>query len=932
MDRTDGAVIVEMEVDSKPAQKELDRVEKKVEQVSKTVNKLSEKKELTFSTNYSDIDKQLEDLGRKHRKLEEQFSQLSPGDTSPEAMEIYKALDEYEAEYQRLSKLWATGIARTISRRANKETTQAAPTAAETPEVSAAAEKAAEKMERITQKIESLKATGKEGLNALKIGFKGLGEILLDVGKKAAKASVNILKGLGSATINNLKRIAGLAGKAAKGFLSLFTASKKTNSAFSGGVMTMLKYSLGIRSLYALGKKLRSALVDGFKNLAQFSDKTNASLSLLKSGLTQVKNSLATAFEPILTAVAPILSQFISMVSTAADRVAQLTAALMGQTSYSKAVKVQENYAASLEGTAGAAKDASKSLAGFDEINKLSNSSKTGGGTVDPKDMFETEKVDPFSFKSWGEAFSAMLSDILENGIPKLKAGLNRFTDWLNEFTTKLYEMFTFPGVYEKVSEIGNQIAAALNGAVLGIDWSMLGAALGAGLGLALGFLVSFIYSFDWQTLGASLAAVFNHLVYEVDWYQFGMLLWAKFKIALETLAGFLLNLDMTALAQAASNIVVGFFNSMTETIQNIDWFGLGEQIKTFLVNIDWDGMAISVFTAIGAAFGAAAEFLWGLIHEAWQSVVNWWHEVAYQDGQFTFEGLLKGISDVVANIGTWIKEHIFDPFMEGFKSVFGIASPSTVMAEMGSYLIEGLFSGMTGIAERIRSWGASTIENLKSVLGIASPSTETAEMGDYMMQGMANGITDSQYMVLDVFQAVLDNMQLSFQTWQTNFTTGFTKFRTSFTKQWSSFWRSISYQFTLKWNEILDSLQEGINNAVYSLNALIREANRVSLLTGRSYQYITPITVQKIPVPKLASGAVIPPNREFLAVLGDQKQGTNIETPLSTMVQAFRMALSEGSGQNEAVMEVDGEKFGKLIYRLNKSENSRVGVDLTEA
>lgn len=46
---------------------------------------------------------------------------------------------------------------------------------------------------------------------------------------------------------------------------------------------------------------------------------------------------------------------------------------------------------------------------------------------------------------------------------------------------------------------------------------------------------------------------------------------------------------------------------------------------------------------------------------------------------------------------------------------------------------------------------------------------------------------------------------------------------------------------------------------------------------------------------PRLAQGAVIPPNREFMAVLGDQKSGTNIEAPLETMVQAFRQAMAEG-------------------------------------
>lgn len=83
--------------------------------------------------------------------------------------------------------------------------------------------------------------------------------------------------------------------------------------------------------------------------------------------------------------------------------------------------------------------------------------------------------------------------------------------------------------------------------------------------------------------------------------------------------------------------------------------------------------------------------------------------------------------------------------------------------------------------------------------------------------------------------------------------------------------------------------------------------------------------------VPALAQGKVIPPNREFMAILGDQKSGTNIETPLSTMVQAFKQALSEfgGGGQNEAYLVLDNEVCGKLFYRLYNAENNRVGVSL---
>ena len=53
---------------------------------------------------------------------------------------------------------------------------------------------------------------------------------------------------------------------------------------------------------------------------------------------------------------------------------------------------------------------------------------------------------------------------------------------------------------------------------------------------------------------------------------------------------------------------------------------------------------------------------------------------------------------------------------------------------------------------------------------------------------------------------------------------------------------------------------------------------------------------IPEIPIPALATGAVIPPNREFLAVLGDQKHGTNIEAPLSTIEQAVENVMKRNS------------------------------------
>lgn len=83
--------------------------------------------------------------------------------------------------------------------------------------------------------------------------------------------------------------------------------------------------------------------------------------------------------------------------------------------------------------------------------------------------------------------------------------------------------------------------------------------------------------------------------------------------------------------------------------------------------------------------------------------------------------------------------------------------------------------------------------------------------------------------------------------------------------------------------------------------------------------------------LPHMATGGVIPPNRSFLAVLGDQTSGTNIEAPLDTIVQAMQIALANGNGggKNEAVLELDGEVLGRLMYKLYNRENNRIGVSL---
>lgn len=138
--------------------------------------------------------------------------------------------------------------------------------------------------------------------------------------------------------------------------------------------------------------------------------------------------------------------------------------------------------------------------------------------------------------------------------------------------------------------------------------------------------------------------------------------------------------------------------------------------------------------------------------------------------------------------------------------------------------------------------------------------------------------------------------------------------------------------------NADLAIIESFINLVIKGLNWLISQINKISFdvpswvpnIGGKSLGFNIP-AIQEKQLPRLAEGRVIPANHEFMAILGDQKSGTNIETPLSTMVQAFKQALSEygGGGQNEAYLVLDDEVCGKLFYRLYNAENNRVGVSL---
>ncbi len=136
--------------------------------------------------------------------------------------------------------------------------------------------------------------------------------------------------------------------------------------------------------------------------------------------------------------------------------------------------------------------------------------------------------------------------------------------------------------------------------------------------------------------------------------------------------------------------------------------------------------------------------------------------------------------------------------------------------------------------------------------------------------------------------------------------------------------------------NGLVRAVCAGVNAVISALNSLLSfdVPDWVPIWGGKSWSINLPSVsapqIPKLTIPRLATGTVIPPNKEFLAVLGDQKQGTNIEAPLETIKQAFREALAESGGssrQTTVVLQVGRRELGRTIVELGREEEQRVGM-----
>ena len=554
-------------------------------------------------------------------------------------------------------------------------------------------------------------------------------ESLNRLGASALRAAGNLTMMAGHAIVGGLKQIANTAGEAAKRFLGLSKSVKGSSGALQGGLWNIIKYGIGVRSVFALVNRLRSAIKEGFNNLAQVSSPVNSAMNSVKGSLQMVQNSLATAFAPIFTAIAPAIVYLCNLLATAMSYIAQFMSAITGGRTYMKATKGAENFAAGVgkagDAAAGAAKEASKQLASFDKLDILTDDSKNnggggggGGGGADMGGMFEEMPIESAIadfIRRIKEAFAA--GDYEEVG--------RIIAEGINGAVRKIRDFIKWDNVHAFWEFWIDAFCRIANSLVKNIDWYLIGETIAEGFNTLLHILELFLTGMDWKQIGRAIGKGLNGIVDYFDWHLLGRVLGERFQAALdvlygavtefrwgnlgrglaESINGLISVIDWREVGETLSAGAAGILRFLVEAVSGVDWWEVGEAVAEAISGLDLSSIIYEAFRGLGAVTGGLAQLIGGFLSEAIEGAQEYFQEKIEECGGNVVAGILKGIWDALAGVGKWIIDNVLSPFIEGFKDAFGIHSPAKETEPIGENIFEGILKGLLKKVGSIGKW-----------------------------------------------------------------------------------------------------------------------------------------------------------------------------------------------------------------------------------
>ena len=681
--------------------------------------------------------------------------------------------------------------------------------------------------------------------------------------------------------------------KASKSGSKLNKSLKGTEKASRGariGLGRMLATSILFSTVFRAISAVTGGLKEGMDNLAQYSDDTNKALSILMSGMTRLKNSFATAFSPLVEYVAPALTQFINLLSQAVTWTAQLLAALTGKDTFVKAVKVQQDYADSLDKTKDETKDAAKetekALAPFDKLIQITTGKKKkeDKNELKPEDMFITEevsndiKLQAEAIKdTLGKLFDPLKESWFENG-PQVMSSLQN----------------TFSAIKQLASDVGASFMQVWN--VEGY-----GKAITDDLLITFSNLVdtvgNLVTNFDkaWVSgdTGTNILRHLGDIILEITGF---------FRQASESLKEWSADLDFSPLLESFDRILIAVKPIVSDVGNLILWF-----LNNVLLPIAKWGVEQAlptVFDLIAAALKAIHSVI-----DALKPLGIWlWEEFLQPLGEWTGAVIIAALEKVVewlTKFSDWVSQNqtLVENITLAVLAFFAAWKFSEFVLGIGQ-LISNL-GGFLAIGERVISLLARTVSNINPlVLAISGIISLIAVLAKNW-----SNMSPTEKVIASILAAAsaVGILAVALGALAGGVGAGV----------------------------VAASLAAGIAAATIAINAGKRAASAgySGGYGGRGAYPMSAYAAVPYKMPMLATGTVVPPRAGmFAAILGDNNRETEVVSPLSTMKQALKEALAESniSSRNQiakAELILDGTRFGQLVVKFGNNEKNRVGV-----
>lgn len=559
---------------------------------------------------------------------------------------------------------------------------------------------------------------GKLALNIGKIGLSALGKGLANIGK-----TLNPLNAVGNA-IDNLRSKLGMVAR-----LGVFMLLRKAFTA----LITNAK--------------------QGIDNLAMYSDamgtRFNQSMSTLVSDFKWAGNALATAFEPILNVAIPIIDALITRLVAAMTAFANFIAALTGASTFTRAIKINENYAQSLNKSAGAAGNAGKAAkkaakdtksytTAIDELNILepnkgSGSGGSGGGGggagaggLDPTSMFETVET-TVKAQNWAQ----MIKDAWEQADFTQIGAI--FGQKLKDALDYAHEVF-YPKLIDFAGRLGKSLATLFNGfiEVDGLGRS-IGTAIADAINAAAEFVRKFTWNFHFDSLGRFIMEGIEGALDGLDWTKIRSAVMGMATGIRDFIGAVFERKDIWGkIGDGIGNAVNIGIDAAYTILKGTDFSKIGEDIATTLNNafakIDWGKLGQDLIGGVNALLRALNGFLENFDFKTFgkgigegikKGIADFDWKTFGEGAGNLFKGLIDGLAGLIEGVDFYeTSKNIVHGIFTALGNVDWIGVMKSVVGLVGTVVkaIAELFVGvLAGIGEAIADFCKGVWEGIKA-------------------------------------------------------------------------------------------------------------------------------------------------------------------------------------------------------------------------